>query len=602
MLQKVTMESRKSNTLKKWLLLITRCIIIAALVTAFAQPFAAEESAFKAKETVVYIDDSFSMQAKTNGLSLWDKSVQELIKHSREEQEFSLFTNTVTFKDINIKDIQNQLLELPNTYNQFTLEDIRLKAETLFSNNPNSEKHLIVVSDFQNTMGFLDNKSSSSFDFHLVHVSAPNTSNVSIDSIFLAKNNTSQQLLEVYLSSSGETNTQPISLYDGDKLIAKSAVTFEDALNAQVNFSIPGDKPIDGILQISDNGVLYDNRFFFNINQRPKLKVLAVSEGGDEYLRRLFTDDEFELSKYTLNQLDYGLLDGQNVVILDNLSQIPTSLQRVLVTFKQNGGTLIIVPSSESDLDSYNVLLSQFYATRFLEPVQTEKRISKIAFDHPLFEGVFESRVENFQFPNTKSYFRVQSRAPQIIAFEGNEPFLLGNDGFYVFTSSLARDVGNFKNSPLIVPTFYNMALSGLQVPKLYQTIGSTNEIDIEVGLGNDEVLNLENKETKFIPLQKSFPNKVRLSFAEEPKTDGIFDVKMNDRSLSKISFNYPRNESNLSFAQVDTIQGLTTTDSLASMFQFLDERSQVTSYWKWFVILALLLALAEVIIQKFVT
>ena len=70
MLQKVVSESRKSNTLKKWLLLLTRLLLLAAIIIAFAQPFSSANTALQEKETVVYLDDSFSMQAKNNGISL----------------------------------------------------------------------------------------------------------------------------------------------------------------------------------------------------------------------------------------------------------------------------------------------------------------------------------------------------------------------------------------------------------------------------------------------------------------------------------------------------------------------------------------------------
>lgn len=42
--------------------------------------------------------------------------------------------------------------------------------------------------------------------------------------------------------------------------------------------------------------------------------------------------------------------------------------------------------------------------------------------------------------------------------------------------------------------------------------------------------------------------------------------------------------------------------DSLPELFEYLKAENNITAYWKWFVILALLLALIEVIIQKFVT
>ena len=58
LLQKVVSESRRSQTLKKWLLLCTRLLLIASLVLAFAQPFLANPGALQAREYVVYLGRS----------------------------------------------------------------------------------------------------------------------------------------------------------------------------------------------------------------------------------------------------------------------------------------------------------------------------------------------------------------------------------------------------------------------------------------------------------------------------------------------------------------------------------------------------------------
>ena len=81
-LQKVVSKSRKSSTLKKWLLLATRMLLLAALIIAFAQPFFAKSTALKEKQTVIYLDNSFSMQAKNNNESLLTNATQELLAYS----------------------------------------------------------------------------------------------------------------------------------------------------------------------------------------------------------------------------------------------------------------------------------------------------------------------------------------------------------------------------------------------------------------------------------------------------------------------------------------------------------------------------------------
>ncbi|MEX0314568.1 MAG: BatA domain-containing protein [Allomuricauda sp.] len=601
MLQKVVSESRKSNTLKKWLLLFTRLLLLTCLIIAFAQPFSASTTALQQKETVVYLDDSFSMQAKANGITLLEKSVQNLIKSMDAERVFSLFTNQNTFKNITIKDIQNNLLSLPYSHKQLTLDEVYLKGNTLFTKSNVTQKNLIAISDFQQNLASSAIPVDSSIISHFVSIRPQEIKNIAIDSATIKNGSFDQISLTTLLSGGDDGETLPISLYNGDTLIAKTSAKFQANGKSEVEFSIPANKEIKGKLQITDTGLNYDNEFYFNINKKEQIRVLTIGEPAD-YISRLYTSDEFELIQTTLNQLDYSAVDQQNVVILNGLKSIPSSLQQVLRIFKQNGGTLIIIPSSESDLTSYNQFLSGFYGTTFAEGSKVEKKITSISFGHPLYRNVFEREVDNFQYPYINQFYKVQSRAPRILSLEGNDSFLVGNDGFYLFTASLDDQNSNFKNSPLIVPTFYNMGAFSLKTSDLYHTIGENQTVDVSIRLANDNILSVSQQGNAFIPLQQSFPNKVSLTFDENPTNDGIFDILNENQFLRNISFNYPRKESLLNYIDLDNLDNINVQNSIPELFDYLESENTITAYWKWFVILALLLALIEVIIQKFVT
>ncbi|WP_166522443.1 BatA domain-containing protein [Flagellimonas ochracea] len=601
MLQKVVSESRKSNILKKWLLLLTRLLLLASLVLAFAQPFTANLSGLREKETVVYLDNSFSMHARSNGLTLLQKAVQDLIKNLDEETKLSLFTNEKTFRDVNIKNIQNSLLSLPYTYRQLTIDEIQNKSKTLFSKSTASQKDLIVISDFQKRMTPSIDTSDSLLTVHFVPLRPKNNRNVVIDSIYLQAEGSSQSTMRVLLSGGDFNEDLPISLYNGEILIAKSSAKFNNRGTANVVFSIPFGEVINGNLRIADNGLHYDNQFYFNIDQKPKVNVLVISDLDDDFLERIYTEDEFNFSRNSLDQLNYSMLDKQHVVVLDNLKVIPSSLQQILYTFHSNGGTVIIIPSIASDLNSYSQFLSGFGDIKMMEYLQNNGRITSISFQHPLYKNVFEKEVNNFQYPTVNQFYRIQSKLPTILEIQGNIPFLMGKEGFYLFSASLELSNSNFKNSPLIVPTFYNMGISGLKTPAIYHTLGQRTIVDIEVELAGDNILKASKEGNEFIPQQQRFSSRVQLTFNENPTTDGIYTIHENGRLLRNISFNYPRNESSLDYFDLESNVPDNSHDSVASLFQYLKAESSIAAYWKWFVILALLLALLEVIIQKFV-
>ncbi|MCA0959690.1 BatA domain-containing protein [Muricauda ruestringensis] len=602
MLQKVVSESRKSNSLKKWLLLFTRLLLLAAIIIAFAQPFSSSSTALQEKEIVVYLDDSFSMQGKQNGIPVLEKAVQDFIKNVGSDTEFSLFTNDKTYTNIRIGDIQNTLLALPYSYKQLNLNEIGLKANSLFSTSKTSIKDLIVISDFQERLASQNNVLDSTMNAHFVPVRPRQVPNVSIDSVFMDDRVNDQGRLKVLLSGGNEDDPVPISLYNNGELIAKTAAKFTSNGNAEVEFSIPVHQKLDGHLSIMDNALAYDNRFYFNINAREKIKVLAISQSESDYLNRLFRGDEFDFNKFSPDRLDYSVLDDKNVIVLDNLNAIPSSLQTVLRSFFNTGGTVIIVPSINTDLSSYNSLLSSLSSTRFIEKVSSEAQLTTISFDHPLYQNVFEQQVTNFQYPTTSVYFNVRTNLATALAMDGGNPFLISDNRFYVFTAPLELANSNFVNSPLIVPTFYNMAQSSLRLPKLFNTLGSASTVDVVVELDNDDILKVTKEGYEFIPLQQSFPARVQLTFDQNPTEDGVYSIVRDNEILQNISFNYPRTESQLKYLDLGTLQNINTLDSIPELFEQLKAENNIYAYWKWFVILALLLALIEVLIQKFVT
>ena len=65
-LKNVVLQTRKSSELKKLLTLITRMLLLAAIVIAFAQPYFSKKADINvAAETVIYLDNSFSMEANS---------------------------------------------------------------------------------------------------------------------------------------------------------------------------------------------------------------------------------------------------------------------------------------------------------------------------------------------------------------------------------------------------------------------------------------------------------------------------------------------------------------------------------------------------------
>ena len=596
-LKQVISESRKSSTLKKWLLLLARLGFLAALIIAFAQPFIANESALQEKETVFYLDDSFSMNGQVENGNLFRNTIQEFIKAVPKNQRFTLFTNNQVFKDVEIKDIQNDLLNLNVTSEQLGVAEIVLKGNTYFSNEDGIQKNLVLISDFQQRMGAIQKVDSiSNVNITFIKPSNNKITNTSIDSIFIGDRTNETIELVTQLSTNSSEQTIPVSLYNEDVLIAKTAAKFDDTKKAEVRFTVNANDVILGKVTITDTGLDYDNHFYFNLGKKSKIKVLVIGNSSADFLNRIYSKDEFALTISTLEQLNYSAIDNQDLIIFNEIQKIPNSLITAIKSFGTNGGSYVLIPAIDGDLDSYNELAT-LNNSRYINAVVQDIAISTIKIEHPLFANVFDKKVADFQFPTVKEHFKITSKVPIAIEFQNKEPFLISNSNAYFFAASINSDNSNFKNSPLIVPTFYNMGVNSLKLLPLYASLGNEVEIELPINLQQDEVIKIANKKNEFIPQQRVLPKKVQINFIENPKEAGIYRIMHNDNTIRHISFNYNRKESELFYSQIPEEKN---NLSLSNFFMESQKNNAINEFWKWFAILALAFVLIETLLQRF--
>lgn len=599
-LKNVELQTRKSSQIKKWLTLLTRLLIVACAVIAFAQPYISNSDSFNTEnEIVVYLDNSHSMQAKGVNGSLLNEAIQDIIGSIDEDEEITLYTNKDVYKNTTLKAIKNELIQMQYSSNQLSYEAAYLKGKQYFSKAGNSIKNLILLSDFQQKDTQLNFQRDSSISLKLVQPKAVNKANISIDSIYVETKASNKELNVLLSAYDNVPETVSISLFNNDNLLAKTAVDLSSETPSAM-FTLPNGDSFNGKLVIEDPGLEYDNVFYFNLNQQPKIKVLVINNASDVFLRKLYTDDEFEYSSYSLDALNYNLITNQNFIILNELDNIPNTLQAALNTFSNNGGSILIIPSSNISLNSYNQVFTGLRVSKYDSLVNTEKRITTINYDHPLLAEAFYKRVSNFQYPKVNTYYRFEAANNNILSYEDNSAFLTGNANTYAFSSPLNDDNSNFKGSPLIVPVLYNIAKQSIKLSQLYYQIDQLNTISIETVLGPDEILTLSDGENSIIPQQQTYSNKVDITTDEYPDNAGILEVRNTNESLQNISFNFNRNESQLSYYNLGNNSDYSTNTNLASAIDDIKSNTNVNELWKWFVIFALAFLIVEMLILKY--
>ncbi|MBC7643202.1 MAG: hypothetical protein H7174_12865, partial [Flavobacterium sp.] len=348
------------------------------------------------------------------------------------------------------------------------------------------------------------------------------------------------------------------------------------------------------------------NSLYFSISKPEKTNVFGIGENAKSgFLSRIYTQDEFNFNNFEISSLDYNSIDKQDAIVLNELKDIPQALQTTLKAFVEKGGSIVVIPAQDCAISNMNGLLTNFGAVQYLNAQNAEKLITKINFSHPLFSSVFEKKIDNFQYPNTRSSFVMKSNSGSILSYEDQSPFLVSMQNalssVYVFAAAINKTNSNFQYSPLIVPIFYKMVQNSQKSGINALTIGDERPLVINALLGKDEIVEIKNDYEKFVPKQQILNSKVKMIFNDNPEIAGNFGAFSKDKLLKNISFNYDRTESNLNLANENAVSDFKIIDSVGSVFDKIHTDRTDNNVWKIFLILTLLFIIIEMLIQKFV-
>lgn len=607
-LQKISIENRKSAAIKKWLILATRLSLLAAMIFAFAQPYFGKNALNTQQHNFIYLDNSLSTDTKGEKGNLLQIASQELIEAIPQNDAYTLLTNNNYYKDISSSELKNILIKTNNTSKKLLLKEVLLKISTENSRQKNTPSQHTLISDFQNTdVNTFTNVNSN---LSLVQQLPEQKSNLAIDSVFVNTNNAENFTINVLIKNQGAAKENiPVALYNDAKLVSKQTFSIAENKSETITFTIQKTAAFLGKIEITFNDTFnFDNRFYFTVNSNQKTNVLAIGNNND-FLSRIYTESEFNFTNTTIKNTNYNSIEQQQLIVLNELKEIPNSLLVSLTEFSKKGGQLIVIPAPNIALNSYNLLFKNIGAGAINSIKKDTLKITNIHFKHPLFKNVFDKKVRNFQYPNVTSYYPTSfNNSSNLISFENNLPFIkqvnLANAKLFWFASSLHKDNSNFTNSPLIVPVFYNIGQQSLQLAKLYYTVDQSNTIEFQTPIAKDAVLTITNKSAAFIPLQQNNQNKVSIQLKEQPLHNGFYHILHKKDTIQTIAFNYPKEESILQYLELKSVENqhknIQTATSVTNTFENIAKKNEVQWLWKLFLILAIVSLLLEILILKY--
>ena len=609
-LKKISIETRKSSQVKKLLILATRLLCFTALIFTFSQPYLGNKKIEDNRHYYIYLDNSESLNTNGNNGNLLKTATHDIIENSPENERYSLLTNDDLRINISKKELKKDLRNIQISNNITSFEDKINAIERELKNKSNDLYKILLISDFQYFTKKINNEFTNvTRPFSVVKLTSNVKNNISVDSVYISTYNTYEKVVSVVIKNQGdEKNDIPIALYNSSKLINKRSFSILKNEEKILEFPIENFHQFKGKIQIDFNeSFMFDNVFYFTINPSKKTSILTIGKSLP-YISKIFNSDEFDYSSASLQNLNYNSISSQQLIILNQIQSITKVLESSILKFIENGGNLLVIPNKNIELNTYNSFFKKINSGEILNKYKDSLKITTINFEHPLFRDVFTKEVRNFEYPAVALNYTHNLKGNAILMFENKTPFLyeVANSfsKIYLFSSPLDIQSSNIVNSPIIVPTLYNMAKQSLELTKPYYILQKENTIEISKKIEKNEILKISNQKKSFIPSQINFANKVVLSTINEPKTAGFFDITLNRDTLNYLAYNNSPNESLLTFYDLNTVKkenkNITIFSSIKEYFKEINEKNKVQSLWRLFLAIAIVSLLLEILILKF--
>jgi len=629
-------QTRKKSQLKHLIVLLLRILAIICLVLAFAQPYIPVKGNLsdlnKRKAISVYIDNSYSMEAMSDDMTLLEQAKINAISVAgvyKESDLFNLITNDFEGRHqrmLSKDEFIDMVEEIEATPIVRTLSGIYDRQTAILKEHNKDNRLIYYFSDFQkNSSDFNKIEQDSLLTIYLVPVIAVLKNNLYIDSCWFET--PVQQInqdvrLKVRIINKSDTDFEKIPVKLLINNVQKGVASFDIKAGSEAEVEIPYTNYYSGIqfgnLSIVDYPITFDDHFYLSYSILASIPVLCINqEDSNPYLNAVFgKDSTFMFENAKVSNLDYSTFNSYNLIILNDISEISSGLAQELKKFLDEGGNIVIFPSAELDLNNYQMFASVTNSGYYGEMDTAGIRTSEININNKLFNDVFESIPRNIDLPDVHSYFPiiVPSRINHevLLKLQNDNIFLnvqpVGKGLIYMFSVPLDPIYSNLPRHAIFVPALYKMALLSEPAGKLFYTLGKDPFIEMRmVQLNGDMVFKFKGTQEEFeiIPEFRNTGAKTNIYTHDQIKKAGNYILTAGESEIVGISFNYDREESNLSSYSPEELTELINnlnlinysviSESNKTFSDVIEDLSIGKRFWKWFVVIVILCLAGEI-------
>lgn len=638
-IEDVKKETRTKTKLKQILILIARMLTIAMLVIVFAGPFIPNNDKSNDQPSdlsIIYIDNSFSMDADAAKGKVFDQAKQiakDLVYSNSPSMNYMFMSNDYNsdFRaSLNRDQVITSIEDCSISANSLKVNDLIAKANALARNGKNAT--LYMISDMQKYMfDGIEAELDDNVNMVFMSLNPSGVNNLYVDTCWFEspvhRLGQSESLSVRITNKSGEGFYDiPLQLYINDSLKAMASFNVEPDESVDVNLEYQNTfvGNVSARLEISDYPIVYDNVLYFSYSVSENTKVLSINAKEESrYLAALFGSDELT---FKFDQVRQGHESDMNIndydlVVLNSFSEISSGLSEKLKQFVNNGGSVCLIAGSTIDYTSLNSFLDLFAMGKFSGASDRNVKLYAIDYNNAVFRNVFSKEEKQSSLPDMElthklTLYSRASFAP-VLSLENSTPVLVageyGNGKLYVLASPIDNVNADFAKSVVFSPAMYNMAMNSQLTASMYATINVETIAQTRVesyDIGNTYNIIDTKGESSLVDVRYN-SGMLSVFVPNDMKSAGTYSLCSNGDTLSQIALNYNRSESMQDYLSEEELEAMNdqSFSGRASIFRFdtfeqtfsdFKEISEGKPLWKFFVLLALLFIICEVLIIKF--
>ncbi|MBP8212644.1 MAG: BatA domain-containing protein [Saprospiraceae bacterium] len=634
-LKELKEETSNRNRLKNLLVLLSRCLAVAGLVFAFAQPYLPTGDRIKSgiNHISVFVDNSFSMTAARQDIPLLDfaKDKARLIINSySEEDKFQVLSHDFEGKHQRFVSKEDALAFVDEIQITPTVQmvDKIVKRQHQLMETVSGNKISYIISDFQKSISDFSTITDTTMEVNLLPLQSVNQKNISVDSVWFdgpipffnqnnklvvrVRNNSGEDSEQVKLSFKKDGQDKPIGIVD---IPANSVIT--DTVSVNV------DKAgwHEGIVSVTDYPIQFDDEYYIAFPVPDTIKALFINESGsNRFMDALFDGvPYFSLANQNVNQLQYQQFVNFDLIILNDLKNISSGLNNELSQYLKSGGKVLIFPGKTSDIPSYNNFMAINGAGTIIGTNKSVKEVASINTEEFIFSDVYINTSKNLKLPKTTLSFDINNSASglqeKLLVYRDGTSYLskykVGDGQLFVCAAPLDKESNDLVyNAEVFVPLIYKMAITTTKHKNLSYTISNNLAIETDnLRQSGDYVYKIKNEKLEFIPGQIPSGNKITLEVDDQVKSAGFYDLMLNDQVTGKLAFNYNRRESDMSLYDESALAPLVSHNTKlkimnealqANISTSIAEKDRGVVLWKWFLIAALVFLAIEALLLRY--